>query len=192
MSILIEQIEGQDWIEWLGLITGILYVVLAAYEKPSCWIFGIVSCAAIAWKSFTEYRLIADGVLQLFYIVIGFVGLHQWISGRKENKVKPVITSPLRPHLIAIALCLLISIPVSWLLIHYAFARYGYIDTALTLLSVWATILLVRKDLHNWWYWIVIDIVYVGLYYANEGYLFALLFLVYAAVAVWGYKQWQK
>jgi nicotinamide mononucleotide transporter len=136
--------------------------------------------------------LIADGVLQVFYIVIGFVGLYQWVVGQKNNQPKNVIQSSWKQHVLAIILCLLFSIPFSWWLIEHAGARYGYLDTALTLLSVYATILLVRKDLHNWIYWIVIDVVYVGLYLKSDGLLFALLYFVYAAVAVWGFRQWRS
>lgn len=190
-SQLYQQITQQDVLEWLGLITGIVYIILATYEKPSCWIFGIISSACIGWKSFTDYRLMADVALQVFYIVIGFVGLWHWIKGQKRGLKKPVIISPWIQHLMSIAVCLLLSWPLSWLLITYADARYGYIDTLLTLLSIWATFLLIRKDLHNWIFWIFIDIVYVGLYWGSGGYLFALLFLIYTIISVWGWLQWK-
>ena len=192
LSILASQIAEQDVLEWAGLITGILYVIFASNQRSICWVFGIISSACIAWKSFTDYKLIADGILQVFYIFIGYFGLYQWLSGRIDHKPKPVTTSPLKFHLIPILACLLISIPASWLLIQYAGARYGYLDTALTTLSIFATFLLIRKDLHNWLYWIVIDIVYVILYLKSEGLLFALLFLIYALVSVWGFRQWKQ
>jgi nicotinamide mononucleotide transporter len=191
-ATLSKQVAEQDALEWIGLVTGILYVFLAAKEKPLCWVFGIISCACIAWKSFTDYKLIADGVLQVFYIVMGFIGLYQWVRIRNNNHLKGIIQSSWKQHVIAIMACLLFSIPFSWWLIEHAGARYGYLDTALTLLSVYATILLVRKDLHNWIYWIIIDIVYVGLYVKSDGLLFALLYLVYAAVAVWGFNNWKS
>jgi nicotinamide mononucleotide transporter len=191
LSLLSGQIAQQDAVEWAGLITGIAYVILAAYEKPSCWIFGIISSACIAWKSLTDYFLIADVVLQVFYMVIGFVGFIQWVRGRTSKHEKPIISSPLPKHLLAIGIGLLISWPVSWVLITYASARYGYLDTVLTFLSVWATLLLVRKDLHNWIYWIVMDAIFVALYWRSEGYLFSLLFLVYTVISVWGWKHWK-
>src|SRR5687768_6497142 len=163
LSILFDQISQQDALEWIGLITGIAYVILATYEHPSCWLLGIISSAAIAIKSFTDYQLIADGFLQVFYIIIGIIGLFNWIYGRVGQHEKPISTSPLVFHAAAIVICLIISIPLSWLLIHYANARYGFIDTAITLLSIWATVLLVQKDLHNWIYWIVLDAVLVWL-----------------------------
>ena len=192
LSLLSSQIAEQDALEWIGLITGIVYVVLASIQKPICWIFGIISSFCLAWKSFEDYKLMADGVLQVFYIVIGFYGLYTWLAGRIDHQPKPVITSSIKLHGIAIVICLLMSIPASWLLIHYASARYGYLDTALTLLSVFATFLLVRKDLHNWIYWIIIDIIYVLLYLKSDGILFAVLFLIYTLVAIWGYKQWKQ
>jgi len=191
LSVLFEQIAQQDAIEWIGLITGVAYVILATYEHPSCWLLGIISSAAIALKSFTDYKLIADGILQVFYIIIGIIGLFNWIYGRVGQHEKPISTSPLANHLIAILICLIVSIPLSWLLIHYASARYGYLDTAITMLSIWATVLLVQKDLHNWIYWIVLDAVLVWLYYVSEGYLFSLLFLIYTLIAVWGFIHWR-
>ncbi len=192
LSVLSEQIAQQDAVEWMGLVTGILYVILATYERPLCWVFGIISCACIAWKSFTDYRLMADVGLQTFYIVIGFIGLWNWMIAKEGEGLKPIVTSLWKKHLFVIVVILIISYPLSWLLVHYADARYGYLDTSLTLLSIWATILLVRKDLHNWVYWIIVDTIYTGLYWRSEGYLFALLYLIYAVIAVWGFRQWGR
>jgi nicotinamide mononucleotide transporter len=192
VSVLSEQIAHQDAIEWIGLITGILYVILAAYERPLCWVFGIISCASIAWKSATDYRLMADVGLQSFYVVIGFIGLWEWMIAKKGAGIKPIITSSWKKHLLVIIAILIISYPLSWILVHFADARYGYMDTSLTLLSVWGTVLLVRKDLHNWVYWIIVDTIYTGLYWRSEGYLFALLYLIYAGISVWGWRKWRS
>lgn len=189
-TILYDQLRGQDVIEWIGLITGLLYVLLAAYEKPLCWVFGIISSAAIAWKSFTDYFLIADGFLQIFYVVMGLVGLWSWWRGRGYDYQKPITKTGFPVHLIAVVVCLSVSFPVSWLLIHLAAARYGYIDTGVTLLSVWATVLLIRKDLYNWVYWVILDAVLVYLYFVSGALLFSLLFLLYTFLAIFGWRKW--
>ncbi len=190
LSQLAEQIAQQDAIEWIGLVTGVIYVVLATYERPSCWLFGILSSACIAWKSFTDYHLIADTFLQVFYMGIGIYGLLLWYKGSADAGKKKIVTSPLIRHFLIIAFCVFISWPLSWVLINYADARYGYIDTLLTCLSIWATLLLIRKDLHNWVYWILIDALYIILYWKTDGYLFALLFFIYAILSFYGFWRW--
>ena len=192
LSLLSSQISQQDALEWAGLITGLVYVFLATYERPSCWIFGIISSACIAWKSFTDYRLMADVALQLFYVGIGFYGLWQWMRGDGAAAHKPIQTTSLIKHSIVIAMAMLLSWPLSIWLIHHADARYGYPDTLLTLLSVWATLLFVRKDLHNWIYWMVIDLVYTFLYWGTEAYLFAILFIIYTLISFWGFRRWNR
>jgi nicotinamide mononucleotide transporter len=191
-SALSEQFAAQDLIEWLGLVSGIIYVILATYEKPSCWIFGIISSAAIAWKSFADYKLIADGILQLFYIIIGVAGLWNWLKGTQSSHPKPIIAYSFQKHVVAVLLCLLLSFPASMLLIHYAGARFGYIDTSVTLLSIWATILLVQKELYNWIYWIILDTVLVVLYFLSGGFLFSVLFIIYTLIAVFGFYHWRR
>lgn len=191
LAPLAEQIAQQDAIEWIGLVTGILYVVMATYEKPACWVFGILSSAAIAWKSFTDYQLIADTFLQVFYVGMGVYGLIQWNRKQATKHKKPITSSSWVSHGSTILFSLLVSWPLSWMLIHYADARYGYVDTVLTCLSVWATVLLIRKDLHNWLYWIVIDVLYILLYWKTDGVLFALLFLIYAILSVYGFRRWK-
>lgn len=191
-SVLLEQVLQQDIIEWAGLVMGLIYIFLAVYEKPSCWIFGILSSGAIALKCFLDYKLMADGMLQLFYILIGIIGIWNWMTERVGQHEKPITHSPFIYHLIAITVCLLLSLPISSLLITYAGAKYGFIDTAITLLSIWATILLVQKDLHNWIYWIILDAVLVWLYYVSGGYLFSLLFLIYTIIAIFGFFQWRQ
>ena len=190
LEALTDMLLGQDMLEWLGLITGICYVVYAAYARPVAWLFGMVSSACLAWKSFYDYKLIADGILQVFYIGMSVAGLLAWQSGQGSSTVRPIRTFPGFVHLAGIGACLVMGFPLSELLIRWAGARYGYLDTVLMMMSLWATALLVRKDLHQWLYWIVIDAVYVWLYWQSRAWLFLVLFLVYGFVAIWGWQRW--
>ena len=191
LETLTDMLLGQDILEWLGLITGIFYVVYAAKEQPVAWLFGMVSSACLAWKSFVDYKLIADGILQVFYIGMSVAGLLAWQSGGGSVAVRPIRTFPGFVHLAGLGACVVMSFPLSELLIRWAGARYGYLDTVLMMTSLWATALLVRKDLHQWLYWIVIDAVYVWLYWQSRAWLFLVLFLVYGLVAIWGWRRWR-
>jgi nicotinamide mononucleotide transporter len=58
--------------------------------------------------------------------------------------------------------------------------------------SVFATWLVARKVLENWLYWIVLDSAAAGLYWSQGLYATALLFVLYSAIAVQGYRSWRS
>ena len=192
---IIETAVSQDIFEWCGLIFGIIYVLLAAKEKAICWVFGILSCSLIAFKDITSYKLYADAGLQIFYILMGFWGLFEWFrkgtssSGESINHIKSLHFSK---HLIALVSLTILAIPLGWLLNQYTDASFSYLDSITTLFAIFATVLLVKKYLENWLYWIVIDIVYVYLYANQSGYMFALLSLIYTLIAIYGYQSWKR
>lgn len=180
------------WTQWVAFITGLVYVILAAREQLSCWLFGILSCAFIAWDDFTQYLLYADGVLQIFYILIGFYGLYKWQAGGNAQGSLKISEKPIRFHLFAIALGVAISWPVGILLNTFSNAAYAFADSLTTVFSLFATYLLVNKVRSNWLYWIIIDLVYCFLFFAREGYLISLLYGIFCLVAVFGFVNWRK
>ena len=193
MHELLQSAIQQDFFEWTGLVTGIFYVLLAAKEKASCWIFGIISCGCIAYKDITEYHLYADAGLQLFYVVMGVIGLIQWFRmDQQRDHMLSIKKLPLRSHVLIMIIGMLISIPFGYLLNHYTDAAFSYLDSVTTVFSIIATILLIQKYLDNWYYWIVIDIVYVYLYISRGGVLFAFLMIIYTMIACYGLYAWLK
>lgn len=189
---IIETIWAQDIFEWIGLLSGIIYVLLAARENPNCWWFGILSCGMIAFKDLTEYRLFADAALQIFYVIVGIWGLFMWFRKNEEVSELQITKWPLKRHLIIVVCGLLCTIPLGLVLNTYTDAVFSYIDTFTTIFSIVATIMLVYKVLENWIYWIILDIVYIFLYSQRGGYLFAFLLLIYTIIAVYGYLNWLK
>jgi len=58
--------------------------------------------------------------------------------------------------------------------------------------SVMNTFLMARKVIENWLYWIVINSGAIILYWQAELYITIVLFIIYLALAIVGYKEWQK
>ena len=189
---MIEEALAQSPTQWIALISGIVYVILAAREKSLCWLFGIVSCICIAWDDFFSFQLYADGVLQLIYVGLGVLGLYKWRYGKNDTSDLQISEHPLRQHLAVIASSIVLSIPASYLLLTYTDASFGFVDVLTTILSLYATWLLINKILSNWLYWIVIDMVYVYLFYKTGGTLIALLYVVYFVVSIYGYIDWRR
>ncbi len=179
------------WSELLAVITGVIYVVLATRSNPWCWPWGIISSALWAYAAYLLFDLYVDALLQLFYVVMGFIGWYQWRKGG-NGEVLPISRLSSGEHLAIVGGGLVLALLVGYLFDEYTPAAATYIDAWTTVFSVIATFLVVQRKLENWLYWIVIDAVYVYLYYTRGGYLFALLFIAYTIIAIVGYFKWQK
>ena len=58
--------------------------------------------------------------------------------------------------------------------------------------AVWATFLVTRKVLENWWYWLVIDAMSVIIYWARDLQLTSLLFVIYVVLVPVGLVSWTR
>ena len=66
------------------------------------------------------------------------------------------------------------------------------IDAILTTASVVAQILLTHKKIDNWVIWVLVDVVYIGLFLRVGMYWTAGLYVVYTGIAVNAVLSWSK
>lgn len=179
-----------NYIELIGSLLGIAYVLLAIKQNILCWLIGIISCA-IYMVVFFVTKLYGDMSLQAFYLVMGFYGWYAWYK-QNDSTGKIVITSVSR----SVFLWLLFSIvTMTW--------AFGYILTftddpipywdgftnALGLAGTWMT---ARKYLENWLLWIFANVVCVGIYFYKGLYPTVVFYAIMALLAYRGYLIWQK
>lgn len=189
--------------EWIAVLTGVLYVILAALRNNLCWIFAIASSGIFIYLCL-DGKLYIESVLQAFYIVMAIVG---WISWRKNDQSESdqmdklldspehrgdVKTWPLNYH----GFNILISGAVAFLL-GFCFDTFTdqanpYMDAFTTVFSLAATYMVVKKVLENWIYWIVIDIVSIFLYHDRGYSLSAVLYFLFTILAIVGFVAWRK
>jgi nicotinamide mononucleotide transporter len=66
------------------------------------------------------------------------------------------------------------------------------IDGFLTAGSLLGQSLLARKKLENWYVWIAVDVLYVGLYLYKSLMLTAILYAIFIALALAGLRAWRR
>lgn len=190
---ILESLASYSLLEWTGLITGIIYVALSARNNIICWIFGIVSCACIAYSDFFGgTKLYSDGVLQIFYILMAFWGIHQWRKSEITPDLKVVNLQTLRLHAAILIGSLLISGLYGWIMNSFSDAAFAYIDAFTTVFSISASILLVYRFMSAWIYFFVIDLVMTILYFIRAADLYAVLYLIFTFVAIYAVWNWSK
>ena len=192
IPILLQEAQAFSWIDWWVTFTALIYVFLAARGNIWCWFWGIMSCSFWAYASFMFYDLWLDALLQVFYVIMGVVGIYQWKFGQKGKLALFIQNLPKHQHLPIILIGGLFTFFFGYFFEQYTTAAATYLDAFTTVFSILATFLLIRKIIENWLYWIVIDVVYLYLYASRGAYLFALIMLIYVIIAVDGYLKWRK
>jgi nicotinamide mononucleotide transporter len=125
-----------------------------------------------------------------YYMVMAVVGFLHW---KKSNQSGfNALQMPLKLHMLIIlggtTLILIVSFIASqWL-------SYGLLnlDLGITLFSLLATYLTVKKYLQSWVYWSIINALSIYLFLQSQLYLTALLMMIYLVIAVRGYLNWSK
>ncbi len=119
-------------------------------------------------------------------------GWYVWHFGKSGDIELPVSVWPRSVHIVAIAIIIVMSLTSGFLLERFTDAEFPYIDSMTTWGAIWATFLVARKVLENWWYWLVIDAVSVFIYWARDLELTSLLFVIYVVLVPIGWLSWSR
>ena len=184
-------LQARSWsvLESIAVAAAILYLLLAIRQNIACWLFALISTAIYIYL-FAEARLYMEAVLNGFYFAMAIYGWFSWRHGGDNDL--PVTSLGVRFHAVAIGCILLVAATNGWLLQRFTDAAFPYIDSMTTWAAIFATWLVARKLLENWWYWLVIDIVSIAIYWSRGLELTALLFVFYVMMIPFGYLSWRR
>jgi nicotinamide mononucleotide transporter len=177
--------------EGVAVAFAIAYLILATREIVLCWHCALLS-TAIYTVLFWDVGLLMDSALNVFYMGMAVYGWQQWRFGGANHNGVAIQKLSRADHLkIFLSIGLLTTISGS-LLSQNTDAAWPFVDSFTTWASVITTVMVARKVLENWLYWLVIDAVSIPLYIDRELYLTAVLFTTYLVIAVIGYVSWRR
>jgi nicotinamide mononucleotide transporter len=177
-------------VEWLGVLSGIIYVILISFKKIGAWIFALISSAIYVYLCYISNLFLETG-LQFFYVAMAIYGWLKWKKDQNKNE-SLLIQWKLKHHLINVVLSGLLTLTVGYIFDKYTSQANPYTDAFSTIFSLVATFMVTKKVVENWIYWIIIDAVCIYLFASRGLYLTSLLFALYTTIAVLGYFQWRK
>ena len=178
-------------LEVAGVVTGILGVWLTTRQKIWCWPIGIASVVAYI-VVFFQQRLYASMALQVVYVGLAAYGWYAWLHGGEDHHELRVSRTPSRLVLPLAAGVLAATAGVGWWLATRTDQALPYLDAFATVLSLVAQWMQTRKMLENWPVWIVVNVVYIGMVLSQGMPLTAGLYVIYAALAVIGFRDWRR
>lgn len=186
-------------LEGLGLIFGLLAVYYLVKENILTWPAGI-TYVIISFVIFWEQQLYGDFFLHVFFLLLNIYGWYHWKYGHSTEEAKvPVTWLSLKKNLIYIVISFIGIFVFGYFLssVHLIFpnllpASVPYWDAATTSLSITAMWLTARKNIENWIYWFVVDVLATGIYFYKGIQFYALLYFIYIGLAIAGFIEWKR
>ena len=183
-----------NYVEVLGVITGLVYLYFSVRQIIWLWPFGIISSALFILIFFNS-KFYADMGLQVYYLGVSIYGWIYWSRGavdRDERSTLPVRRINRQQALVLSVIGILLLLGIVYILKQFTDSDVPWGDGFTTAGSIVATWMLARKILEHWMVWVVVDIVAAGLYFYKGLYPSFLLYLVFTIIAVVGFFQWKR
>tara|TARA_B110000908_G_C10067298_1_gene363430 strand:- start:184 stop:777 length:594 start_codon:yes stop_codon:yes gene_type:complete len=189
----LENLINFNWIgiETLAVILAVIYLFLAIKENSLCWYFVFLSAAIYIWI-LIDSSLYMASLLNVYYALMSIYGLYQWRKGGDKKLGLPIKCLSSSHHIFIVISVISLSLIIGYFLESYTDSKLPYLDSFAALSSIVTTVMVARKILENWLYWIAIDAVSIYLYLSQDLYQTAILFVLYMLLAVMGYYEWRK
>ena len=191
------KVTMEQYLEIIGTITGIIYLWLEYKASIYLWIAGIVMPAIYLFVYYNA-GLYADFGINIYYLAIALYGWVAWKTGftvfgsrkpKKELRISHMPRTAWIKAAVAFAASLLI---IAYVLISHTDSTVPWSDSFTTALSIVGMWMLARKYIEQWWVWCVVDVACSALYIYKGLHFTAILYAVYAIIAIFGYFKWKK
>ena len=177
-------------VEIFGLFAGSLSIALLIRQNIWTWPVGIAYTVASLYVFYTA-KLYADFTLHVFFLIMSSYGWYYWWRGNNRNDSELPVSSEKKKVLVySIIICFIAIIFTSNLFTIYTDADLPYWDNTTSIFSIFAIWLQSRKKIESWIFWLIIDILSVGIYFYKELYFYSLLYSIYVVMAILGYVAW--
>ena len=212
MQSLLDYFTGLDlygWLEIFAMIAGIYYVYLEIRKTRLLWYVCILTSVLnifVYWHN----NYVSMTAIQFYYIVMAFYGIHAFREIKEEAVAEYGEEQNPTGQKVAIrrfdwktgAWTLAIAIPVYFALAHiirsYAETHGGLLfpsqpwwDAFIAVGSMVGTFFLSKSYMCQWYVWIVLDSLSIGVFIYSGLYWMALTYLVYIVMSFVGLRNWR-
>lgn len=179
-----------SWQECLGFVFSVSQVVLARYNNPKNYLFGI---AGVILSLFVMYnsKLYAEFTLNIYYLVMSIYGWLYWKYGKQKDEIEITKTNSKEWRIVALI------VVISFFIFYFALTHFTDSDVpvwdSLVSAFAWAGMwLMAKRKLENWILLNISNVISIPLMVHKGLNLYAILSFVLFCVAISGYMNWRK
>ena len=178
-------------LEIIAVLISVLGVTLTIKRHIACWVVNFIACLLYAYLFF-EYQLYGETVLQTLFMGMAIYGFYQWKTTQQDTQAIVIQTLSQNKMLQQLILSMGLGLIFGLSLMQWTQASVPLLDAQLAALSLLATYWTSRKYLATWVLWIVVDLVYIGMFIYKALFLTAALYVGFVVLAYLGWREWSK
>ena len=191
---LLENAKSISWQEWTSTFFQIISVRFA--QKNNIWVFptGIVGVllAVYLYLFVANPPLYADGLLNVYYFIMSVYGWVCWNRKIAQSVAYPISFCSKNDWLLGFALFLVSWLSILFLLSHFTNSNTVWLDALVSSSALTAMWWMAKRKVENWLAWIASNLVAIPLNFYKGFILYALMYILFLALAWIGYLQWKK
>ena len=181
-----------SWLEVLAFVLALAMVGCNIREIHWGWPLAAIS-SVLYFGLFWRSKLYGDAALQIFFAVVALWGWLQWLRGRRgDGSALQVSRLTTAAQWRVLGLCALLWPATGWFLLRFTDTDVPWWDAFPTAVSVVGQFLLGRKFIENWLLWMAVNAVSIGLFAWKGLWLTTLLYALFLALSVVGWRTWQR
>ena len=195
---------SMSYIEFFGVLSGLISVWLSAKANIWSWLIGLVN-VILSFCLYYQVQLYPDMFLQVFFFITNIIGWWRWANpkpGEEDRKLELKVSYMKRDQLIltcTIGILGTFALGKFAINLHELFpvvfsipSAYPYIDSFITVMSIIATFYMIQKKIECWIIWIIVDMIATCLYYIKGVKFYSLEYLIFTLIASYGLLTWIK
>jgi len=171
-------------LEFVAAIASFIGVYLGTTGKRITWPWWVLS-SSLYGVFFYQVDLFASAILQIIFIAAAIYG---WFGWAPTGAVPGTISTRNR---IRIAIATLGSVSVLSPLLAGVNAAATWTDAFILIGSLVAQLLMIYEKYETWVLWLIVNVVATAQYFSLGYWFTAILYAVFAIVAILGWKRWR-
>ena len=189
----IEGLKATTWLEFVAVVFGIASVVYSRKEHILVFPTGIINTVLYTWFCFGWWGLYAEGSLNFYYTIMSIYGWILWTRKKTDNgKVLQITGSSAKDWLLATGFFAACWAILYIILKKYTISSVPQADAFASAAAYTAMLLMARKKLENWIWWILTDLASIPLYFYKGAVFSSFQYVVFLILATMGYFTWKK
>lgn len=190
----ISNVQQFTWPELISTLTQIASVWYARKNNVLVYPTGIIGVLLAAYVYFfvASPPLYADAFLNIYYFLMSIYGWYNWVQKKNGRYTYPISWCNRKELLIGFGFFIFFWIVIYMALVKLTDSNTPVLDSLVSASAVTAMWWMAKRKIENWLAWIFSNIVAIPLNFYKELMLFTLMYVLFLAMAWWGYREWLK